>query len=323
MATTAATLVQLRPTAHVPVPGGPPGRPCPNCEAPLVGPYCAGCGQRDAPDDPTLREVAADAFQELVSVDGRLLATLRALLRPGRLTIELAAGRRARYVSPLRVYLTCSVLLFAVLTLQPDRARHDSPGRFSFFGGVYSFTFRPDSALVADYDRGALRGVRGAVQARMLAAVRGGDAGRARLEQAVTNALPQAVFLLVPVYALLTAVAYRGARHGYPRHLYFALHVHAFAFLALAALFAFRAVASRVANAADVPAVSVALSATVIGAALPTLAWIPVYAALAYRRVYDHGWAGTAVRVVAIHALYWALTVGAMFALLVLAALRA
>ncbi|MGK5036920.1 DUF3667 domain-containing protein [Janthinobacterium sp. LB3P118] len=37
------------------------------------------------------------------------------LFRPGALSNEYIAGRRVRYVEPLRVYLTFSILFFAIL----------------------------------------------------------------------------------------------------------------------------------------------------------------------------------------------------------------
>jgi hypothetical protein len=38
----------------------------------------------------------------------------------GRAHREYLAGRRARYLSPLRLYLTCSVLSFALKALAPE-----------------------------------------------------------------------------------------------------------------------------------------------------------------------------------------------------------
>jgi hypothetical protein len=43
------------------------------------------------------------------------------------------------------------------------------------------------------------------------------------------------MFLLLPLLALLVNLAYRAQVPRYPPHLYFALHVHALAFLVLAA----------------------------------------------------------------------------------------
>jgi hypothetical protein len=74
------------------------------------------------PLDPTLRELAGDVAGELTDVDGRLLRTVRYLFtRPGFLSREHAEGRRASYVSPLRLYLVFSVLFFAAASLVARR----------------------------------------------------------------------------------------------------------------------------------------------------------------------------------------------------------
>ena len=94
---------------------------CLNCGTPLSGAFCAACGQRDVPAYPTVRELAKDAFSELSGWDGRFAVTLRRLIgRPGMLTREFLEGRRARYVSPLRLYLVASVAYFVVASAAPD-----------------------------------------------------------------------------------------------------------------------------------------------------------------------------------------------------------
>jgi hypothetical protein len=51
-----------------------------------------------------------------VALEGRLWKTLWLLLfKPGMLTLEYLRGRRIRYVEPLRLYLTLSLIFFAVL----------------------------------------------------------------------------------------------------------------------------------------------------------------------------------------------------------------
>jgi hypothetical protein len=42
-----------------------PSPACLNCGAPLAGPFCAECGQRDVPPYPSVRELVVDAFWEL------------------------------------------------------------------------------------------------------------------------------------------------------------------------------------------------------------------------------------------------------------------
>ena len=89
---------------------------CPNCGAELVGDFCHGCGEkRTEARDLSVRHFLKDAAAELTSLDSKLLNTLRALLfRPGFLTLEWLAGRRARYLKPLNLVLALfAVQLFA------------------------------------------------------------------------------------------------------------------------------------------------------------------------------------------------------------------
>jgi hypothetical protein len=92
---------------------------CLNCGAGLTGAFCSRCGQRAIPADPTVAEIAGDVWQELSGYDGRVAATFRTLLHPGRLTLEYLQGRRAHYLSPIRLYLTVSVIYFLVAAAAP------------------------------------------------------------------------------------------------------------------------------------------------------------------------------------------------------------
>ena len=86
---------------------------CLNCGAALTGAYCARCGQKATRPDLTLGGFLHETTHELAHWDGKVPATLKTLfLKPGQLTIDFLAGRRARWLSPLRVYLICSVAFF-------------------------------------------------------------------------------------------------------------------------------------------------------------------------------------------------------------------
>src|SRR5258706_9109608 len=88
---------------------------CANCGAPLSGPFCQACGQKAAGRNVSLHDFFHEAFHEFAHVDGKIVQTLRLLLtKPGQLTHEFLEGRRERYVSPLRLYLTCSLIFFAL-----------------------------------------------------------------------------------------------------------------------------------------------------------------------------------------------------------------
>ncbi len=86
--------------------------------------YCGACGQRAEPPVHSLVHFSRVATEDLTHADSRLWRTLSALLfRPGFLTAEFLAGRRARYLPPVRLYLVLSVafFLFAAAT-QPKLA---------------------------------------------------------------------------------------------------------------------------------------------------------------------------------------------------------
>jgi hypothetical protein len=98
---------------------------CLNCGAAVRGRFCIDCGQTTDTHVPTLAEVIGDAITSLFNLDSRLWRTGTALFfKPGMLTREFLAGRRARYVPPLRLYLVLSVLTFLVLSF-PDGDNDD------------------------------------------------------------------------------------------------------------------------------------------------------------------------------------------------------
>ena len=93
---------------------------CSNCGAPLAGPYCGSCGQKTAAPNPAIGDFLHELSHELLHVDGKIFRSLRLLVAaPGALTREQFEGRRVRYISPIRLYLTFSVVYFAVAALTP------------------------------------------------------------------------------------------------------------------------------------------------------------------------------------------------------------
>ena len=90
---------------------------CLNCGTRLTGPYCAVCGQR-AHVHRSLRGFFQDMVQGLFNFEGKIWRTLPMLAwRPGELTRRYIAGERARFISPIALYLFSVFLMFAVLNL--------------------------------------------------------------------------------------------------------------------------------------------------------------------------------------------------------------
>jgi hypothetical protein len=88
---------------------------CENCGAPLTGEFCSNCGQHAIDYRRSILRVLLDAADSFLNWDTKFLKTLGLLLiRPWELTNDFNAGRRARYVHPLRLYLIASVIFFLV-----------------------------------------------------------------------------------------------------------------------------------------------------------------------------------------------------------------
>lgn len=82
-------------------------------------------GRRKGPAQLSIRTIVWDYLRDALSLEKGLPLTLLVLLRrPGALTVEYLSGRRARYTSPLKLYMLTSVVSFAfyVLTRPLDRS---------------------------------------------------------------------------------------------------------------------------------------------------------------------------------------------------------
>ena len=205
--------------------------PCLNCGTNVQLDFCPECGQRTIDADPTLREYLHELAEEFLHWDGKLLTTFRMLVtRPGALTVEYLAGRRVRYVSPMRVYLTCSVLFFFAGALArrpaaPAAAQAGVDGR----AAALPAGARDSIAAIAAADRLAAHG---RVAGRLLGE---GLRNRTAIGTRMFAMIPQVMFVVVPLAAGFVALIYRRSRRRYPQHLAYALHVHAFVFLAMTA----------------------------------------------------------------------------------------
>jgi hypothetical protein len=96
---------------------------CLNCGTSLAGPYCAKCGQK-AHVHRSVRGFLEDFLQALFNFEGKIWRTLPMLAwRPGEMTRRYIAGERARFISPVALYLFTVFAMFATLnftgTLNP------------------------------------------------------------------------------------------------------------------------------------------------------------------------------------------------------------
>lgn len=192
---------------------------CLNCGALVTGNFCAECGQEAGDRIVPVQHLLQDVFEEFLKWDAKILGTLAMLLfRPGFLTVEFIAGRRARYLAPFK-------LLFAITTLYLLL--------FALTGG--------EKALKRDLSGASGPPSPSAATARQ--PTRPAETAKDPLEKTVDRGLERTadwllanptlfVFLMVPLTALYLQCLHRRSGRLYVEHLVFAVHTQSFTFAA-------------------------------------------------------------------------------------------
>jgi hypothetical protein len=216
-----------------------PGGPCPNCKATLTGPYCAVCGQKAEDYHRSVWRLAAEAAEGLTDFDGRFWNTLpRLIVKPGQLTHDYLAGKRASQVPPFRMYLVAVILaLFAWGANQNATGVHYRLAAPTFSASQKLLKARVRTAEAADSKLWAPRARDNPVQRWV----------RARGAKAMTE--PDVVFgamerwaerfavLMLPIAAILLGVLFVFPRGFYIfDHVVFAMHSLTFLGLLLTAV---------------------------------------------------------------------------------------
>lgn len=231
-----------------------------------MGPYCFACGQHAHESARSIAVLFHDAWHLVTHIDGRFWQSLYILLlKPGKLTKEYFAERRARYLPPVRLYLVLSVLFFAfgLATMQgksaaptaaaptaaaptaaaptvvaptvvaPATTIHDAaPGTATHEAAPAKKKKRAEVFNISDCNdvRSSIGWLQNVMRQSCL---RNQEDGGASIERAFYANIPKMMFLFVPMMALVMLLLYWRPRRYYVEHLVFFLHNHAAIFLLL------------------------------------------------------------------------------------------
>ena len=256
------------------------GGHCGNCQAALTGPYCAQCGQSAHESARSMHALFHDGWHSLTHVDSRLWRTLWLLLtKPGEVSRQFVANRRASFMPPFRLYLVISLLFFGMVGL----AHREDVIRFD--GNPAS---RVEGCADLDVNPAWLEQRARAACAKVMS-----DNG-ASLRGVFLATLPRAMFLFLPLIAAGMLLLYWRPRRYYVEHLVFFLHNHSVAFL-LGALVMGLGMAAR--------AWPVLEGASGVADVL-VFPWLAAYAFLAMRRFYGQGRGRTLAKLFVIGCFY-------------------
>ena len=347
---------------------------CLNCAVPLEGSYCHNCGQPNRHFIRFFPRVLWDMINEALDFDSRIFRTLIPLLfMPGRLSMEYIAGRRARYVNPLRLYVFLSVIFFISISLFTDT----SDGiQVQSNNGVNSRSRTVDEATVTEQynilatlkekqaqgfpiDDEAIAEVEAAIKeienpepeddSKPLGLDRTDGEFDIKLEngklwnvktnpikfagvfseettdelniflmnlvekldhaikndssvlvEEFLNAIPQLMFILLPLFALLLKITYVFKKRYYMEHLIVALHSHCFIFFSLLLIILFNALSDSLVE-------TLWLIDTLNWIVIILAIWIPLNIYITQKKIYAQGYILTTAKFIFVGVSYWAL----------------
>jgi len=351
---------------------------CLNCSAPLKGPYCHNCGQPDRHFIRFFPKVLWDMINEAFDFDSRAFRTLLPLMfLPGRLSMEYIAGRRARYVNPLRLYIFLSVIFFISISLFTDTnngIKVNSSDGVNSRSRVISETsvaesidkqksvlsslkekqaqgFPVSDEAIAEVDAAIIELEKPSSEQDNKSSGLDREDGEfdiklengklwnietnpilfndwfseettkelniflmslvekfdkaikedsSDLVEEFLNAIPQLMFILLPLFALILKVTYIFKKRYYMEHLIVALHSHCFIFFSLLLIILMSALSETL---TDPPWLIQTLEILVIVLAI----WIPLNIYITQKKIYAQGYILTTLKFVFVGVVYWAL----------------
>lgn len=241
---------------------------CQNCGTPLQGPYCHRCGQHDFDINQSFGHTFLEALENFFHFDTKLFRNVVTLLfRPGRLTAEFNAGKRATQMPPFRLYVFVSFLFFFLTFLGEDTGKRAlkasaHPGANAaqsvdgqpvnladaFAAAGKDLPADSEEKRAVDEMREAAERFQAehltgtakdadAAKARALAPFRDklqrlmDPAGQQQMLHSFLVAVPKILLLCLPLFALYTRFLFRKSGRLYLQHLVMALHFHTFFYL--------------------------------------------------------------------------------------------
>lgn len=234
---------------------GPDPADCGRCGASLHGRWCHDCGHDSRPPGRSARDLLDDVLDNVFSFTSAVPATAKALVLRPSLVLRAQLAGDGRILSPMKLYLTASLVFFLFLgvsgvTFFQLRVERTGDPYAAFVGDSYEVSgFRlvdqwlrprskaePDPAVIAALDRAldSPEGRADQIGSALFRWVRAAALDPSAVNERIATWAPRALWLLMPLHALLLWGLYaRG--HLLIEHLIVALWAHAVLFLALVA----------------------------------------------------------------------------------------
>jgi hypothetical protein len=101
---------------------------CQNCGQQLNGPYCYSCGQKHIGERESFGKFILHFLGDFIHFDSKVFITLRPLLfKPGLVPLDYVAGKRVKYLDPVRMYVFLSIIFFALFFFYQENTDKATP----------------------------------------------------------------------------------------------------------------------------------------------------------------------------------------------------
>ncbi|MBC7881005.1 MAG: DUF3667 domain-containing protein, partial [Anaerolineae bacterium] len=180
----------------------------------------------------------SDFVSEYFTLDRKFFGSILPLIfRPGYLTREFCAGRRLRYISPLRLFLFISLVYFFLVPFYKGQLLNLDPNNPSKveLPALSSQPPKEPLSLKAE-DKSPDNQLKDRINKKVekIASTNGKEVPKI-LTDAFLGQISKVVFVLLPIFALFLKLLYLRSKRYYAEHLIFALHYFSFVFLLLIA----------------------------------------------------------------------------------------
>jgi hypothetical protein len=270
---------------------------CANCGLTLSGKFCAGCGQSVEAIRRPAWEFVHHALETFFDFDARGVKTLALLFVPGEVTAQYLAGRRARFVPPIRFYVLVSLAFFLAIwatntAMVQFYAVKVPAGQTASRLGLKllePLDEHPSSEARAVVERLHIFEIDGKAPDwanRISDGLQRATSDPKLLNERLSDLFPKLMFSLVPLFGLLLRLLYLLRGRLLVEHLVFALYFHSFAFILASLLI---------------------VIAPILPVGVPKWLFFLItagYLLVAMRRVFGGGWFGTAIREAVLLSLY-------------------
>jgi hypothetical protein len=285
---------------------------CQNCGNTVEFRFCSNCGQENTDSRQTFGHLIRHFFEDITHYEGKFWKTLKYLLfKPSFLTKEYLSGKRMKYVPPVRLYIFISFITFFLPYIIPGFSGIDKEKiiqnermlRDSVISTTFHFTNNDNGLSLsipnnirtkAQVDSLLAEGLNGYdkydawfdyrfVKMQKYTPTELGD----RFKESFGKSFPKALFIYMPLFALVLSLFHRNKKWFYFDHAIFTIHY--FSFLLLVFTF-YQLFISTQYIAPDF------LEPFFLIVIFTLLLSYPVYFIIGHKKMYEEGWIKSTIK---------------------------